>query len=217
VHPGAGWSFTYRYHIQQLRNQFRCIALDFSGYSLSEARDGYGSTLLEQAKVLERFVGSLNLRNIVVSGNDGGGPTVILALADHTDRVSGLVVGGDLRLVDQTLPDGRMALAPLHGPNNASSEPVYQPLRLANGIENALGIRILSKAERAQYTEPFKERDSRNRTSRLYSSFMDPATQDVLTVRCYRLDTRLVLIPVWRQRSNDCPALARTLGQGDFC
>ncbi|TMI45570.1 hypothetical protein E6H19_03980, partial [Candidatus Bathyarchaeota archaeon] len=26
IHPGPGWSFTYRYHIQHLSDKFRCIA-----------------------------------------------------------------------------------------------------------------------------------------------------------------------------------------------
>jgi haloalkane dehalogenase len=65
VPPGAGWSFTYRYHIQHLRDDFRCIALDLPGYGLSEAAEGYGFTLLEQSHVLERFVEALDLRNIV--------------------------------------------------------------------------------------------------------------------------------------------------------
>src|SRR5947199_7473124 len=94
VHPGAGWSFTYRYHIQQLKNEFRCVAPDLPGYGLSEAADGYRYTLQEQADVLEQFVEALDLRRIVAWANDGGGPTVVLALSDHTDRVLGLVVGG---------------------------------------------------------------------------------------------------------------------------
>jgi haloalkane dehalogenase len=180
VHPGAGWSFTYRYHIQQLRNQFRCVALDFPGYGLSEARDGYGYTLLEQAQVLEQFVESLDLRNIVAWGNDGGGPTVILAMADHTDRVSGLVVGGTF---GWSIKPYRMVVWPLRLFTGRIMRLVNRYTNLIAwlmGSKTALGTRTLTKAERAQYTAPFKDRDSRNRTLRLYSSFMDSATQDAL-------------------------------------
>src|SRR5690348_2246679 len=52
VHPGAGWSFTYRYHIKQLRKEFRCIAPDLPGYGLSKAAEGYKFTLIEQSHIL---------------------------------------------------------------------------------------------------------------------------------------------------------------------
>src|SRR2546422_6335530 len=85
IHPGPGWSFTYRYHIKQLGDNFRCIAPDLPGYGLSEAAEGYDYSLRSQSHVLERFVAYLNLRNMIVWGNDGGGPTAILALAQQTD------------------------------------------------------------------------------------------------------------------------------------
>ena len=94
IHPGPGWSFTYRYHIKRLSDKFRCIAPDLPGYGLSEAAEGYDYALRSQSHVLERFVAYLNLRNMIVWGNDGGGPTAILALARQADRVLGLVVGG---------------------------------------------------------------------------------------------------------------------------
>src|SRR6266700_6401722 len=87
VHPGPGWSFTYRYHIQHLSDKFRCIAPDLPGYGLSEAAEGYDYSLRTQSHALERFVQTLNLRNMIVWVNDGGGPTAILALAQQTDRV----------------------------------------------------------------------------------------------------------------------------------
>ncbi len=37
---------------------------------------------------------TLDLRDIVLWANDGGGPTAVLALAPHPERVLGLVVGG---------------------------------------------------------------------------------------------------------------------------
>ena len=94
VHPGPGWSFSYRYQIQHLSNEFRCVAPDLPGYGLSEAADGYRYTLMEQGLVLGRFVEMLDLKNTIVWMNDGGGPTAILALAHQTERVTGLVVGG---------------------------------------------------------------------------------------------------------------------------
>jgi haloalkane dehalogenase len=66
VHPGPGWSFTYRYQIRQLSDKFRCIAPDLPGYGLSEAAPGYDHSLRSQGRALERFVQTLNLRNMIV-------------------------------------------------------------------------------------------------------------------------------------------------------
>ena len=181
VHPGVGWSFTYRYHIQQLRNSFRCIAPDLPGYGLSVARDGYRYTLLEQAKLLEEFVEALDLKRIVAWGNDGGGPSIILALADHLNRVSGLVVGGTFGWSVKPYRTG--VVWPLR---IFTSRIVRLMNRYTNllawlmGSKMALGTRTLTKIERDQYTRPFQERDSRNRPLRLYASFLDRATQAAL-------------------------------------
>src|SRR5438445_13248068 len=93
VHPGPAWSFTYRYHIRELSQDFRCVALDFPGYGLSHAANGYHYTLSEQAEVLTKFVQALHLDNILVWANDAGGPTSILGLAPLADSVDWIVVG----------------------------------------------------------------------------------------------------------------------------
>lgn len=180
VHPGAGWSFTYRRHIQELKNEFRCVAPDLPGYGLSTARDDYKYTLLEQSMVLEKFVEALDLRRMVAWGNDGGGPTIILALASHIDRVSGLVVGGTF---GWSVKPYRMVVWPLR----IFTSPVMRLMnRYTNilawlmGSNNALGTGTLTKAERGQYTRPFKDRSSRSRTLKLYASFLDRETQNRL-------------------------------------
>ncbi len=180
VHPGAGWSFTYRYQIAQLKNEFRCVAPDLPGYGLSEAADGYGYTLQEQASVLEQFVEALDLRRIVAWANDGGGPTVVLALSDHTDRVLGLVVGGTF---GWSIKPYRMVVWPLRIFTSRVLRAVNRYtnfLAWSMGSKMALGTRTLTKIERAHYTRPFKERDSRSGTLKLYASFLDHETQEVL-------------------------------------
>ena len=179
VHPGPGWSFTYRYQIQHLRDEFRCVAPDLPGYGLSEAADGYGYTLLEQSRILEKFVETLDLRNIVVWANDGGGPTAILALAHNTGRVLGLVVGGtfgwslkEYRGVSRTL---RIVTGPFFRAINRYTNILSRTMGTI-----ALGTRSLSKMERRCYTRPFKNRNSRNRPLKLFRSFIDPATEQEL-------------------------------------
>ena len=187
VHPGPGWSFSYRYQIQQLLHDFRCVAPDLPGYGFSEAADGYGYTLLEQGHVLEKFVEALGLNNIILWANDGGGPTSILGLALHCDRVLGLVVGGtfgwslkDYHSVSRML---RIFTSPLFRFFNR-----YMNI-LSHTIGTiGLGTRRLSKVERQYYTRPFKDRNSRNRPLKLFHSFLDPATQHELdnAIRSFR-------------------------------
>jgi haloalkane dehalogenase len=43
VHPGVGWSFMYSDIIQELRGNFRCVALDLPGFGLSAAVPGEAS------------------------------------------------------------------------------------------------------------------------------------------------------------------------------
>ena len=179
LHPGPIWSFTYRYHIQQLNREFRCIALDFPGYGLSKAAKDYHYTLREQAIILTKFVQSLRLNNIIVWANDGGGPTSILGLAPLSDRVDGLVVGGTFgwslkpyRTVSWTL---RIVSGSVFRFINRYSN------LLAWAIGHmALGTRKMSKTEAQQYQRPFKDRDSRNRPLKLFRSFLDKETQQEL-------------------------------------
>ena len=179
VHPGAGWSFTYRYQVRELRREFRCVAPDLPGYGLSEAADGYGYTLLEQGQVLEKFVEALGLDNVIVWANDGGGPTSILGLATQSNRVLGLVVGGTFG----------WSLKEYHSVSRMLrifTSPVFRFVNRYTNILSrlmgtmALGTRKLSKRERQYYTRPFKDRNSRNRPLKLFHSFLDPATQQEL-------------------------------------
>ena len=180
IHPGPGWSFTYRYQIKQLRANFRCVAPDLPGYGLSQATDGYDYTLLSQSRILEKFVKVLNPRNIIIWANDGGGPTAILGLANQSDRVLGLVVGGTFgwsikkyRSVSWTL---RIVTSfPFRFVNRYTNF-----LAWSMGSKMGLGTRSLSKDERDQYTGPFKRRDTRNNALRLFASFNDKATQELL-------------------------------------
>ncbi len=193
LHDGLGWSFTYRYHIKRLSRNFRCVAPDFPGYGLSEAAEGYSFTLMEQSHVIEKFVESLDLKDIVVWANDGGGPTAVLALARHQERVVGLVVGGTFGWSLSEYPTVSRMLRLVSG----------EVFRFVNRYSNilpkvmvrmGLGTRSLSKRERLHYVRPFKDRKTRNRTLKLFRSFLDPATQNELRSRLPAFRDKVALI-----------------------
>jgi haloalkane dehalogenase len=44
LHGNPTWSFLYRKIIPRLQDAFRCIAVDYPGFGLSDRPDGYGYT-----------------------------------------------------------------------------------------------------------------------------------------------------------------------------
>jgi haloalkane dehalogenase len=194
VHPGPGWSFSYRYHVRALSGDFRCVAPDLPGYGLSNARPSYGYTLREQAQLLQDFVIALDLKDIVAWGNDGGGPTAILALSDLVERVTGLVMAGTFG----------WSIRDYHSVTRTLRIATSWPARFFNRYTNliaastatrfALGERRLTKAEKKHYTKPFSDRGSRSRPLKLFASFTDADTQESLDSASRALREKPVLV-----------------------
>ena len=180
VHPQPSWSFTYRRQIQDLRTSFRCVAPDLPDCGLSRAAPDYGFTVREQARVLERFVEALDLRGMTVWANDGGGPTSVLALAHHADRVRGLVVGGTFGWSLEDYPYVTKMIRRFSGP---FARAINRRLNVVTGSMTsfiALGTRRMSRAEKRHYTKAKKDARSRDATLRVFRSFMDPETEAAL-------------------------------------
>jgi haloalkane dehalogenase len=92
-HGNPTWSFLYRHLIRALRGRFRCVAVDYPGFGLSERPAGYGYTPAEHAAVAGELVRALDLRDLIVMGHDWGGPVCLSVGAADPDRVSGVVLG----------------------------------------------------------------------------------------------------------------------------
>ncbi|MGW6701284.1 alpha/beta fold hydrolase, partial [Nocardia sp. NPDC055049] len=71
-HGSPTWSFLYRKIIGQLGDRFRCVAVDYPGFGLSERPPGYGYTIAEHAAVVGELVDHLGLDQFVVMGQDWG-------------------------------------------------------------------------------------------------------------------------------------------------
>lgn len=93
LHGNPTWSFLYRDLIRRLRDDFRCVALDYPGFGLSEPASGYRFLPAEHARVVEAFVGDLGLDRMIVMGQDWGGPIGLHVAGRDPDRVAGLVLG----------------------------------------------------------------------------------------------------------------------------
>lgn len=93
LHGNPTWSFLYREMIAGLRDRFRCIAVDHPGFGLSTAPPGYGFTPAEHARVLERVVEELDLRDTTMMVQDWGGPIGFAVATRQPDRFSAFVIG----------------------------------------------------------------------------------------------------------------------------
>lgn len=92
-HGNPTWSFLYRHVIEALRDRFRCVAVDYPGFGLSDRPADYGYTPAEHAAVVGELVRALDLRDLIVMGHDWGGPIGLATASSDPERVSGLVLG----------------------------------------------------------------------------------------------------------------------------
>jgi haloalkane dehalogenase len=90
-HGNPTWSFLYRKLIGRLQRQFRCVAVDYPGFGLSDRPEGYGYTPAEHAGVVGRLVDQLGLDGFIVMGQDWGGPIGMSVATQRAERVAGLV------------------------------------------------------------------------------------------------------------------------------
>ncbi|MCH7583248.1 MAG: alpha/beta fold hydrolase [Acidobacteria bacterium] len=96
-HGNPDWSFLYRKIVVGLRDRFRCVAMDYPGFGLSvQPDDSYGFTSAEHAVVVGELVEHLDFQDMVVMGQDWGGPIGMDVASRMPERIGGLVMGNTL-------------------------------------------------------------------------------------------------------------------------
>lgn len=93
LHGNPTWSFLYRGIVIRLRERFRCVALDYPGFGLSEHPRGYAYTPDEHAGVVGELVDHLGLDGVTIMGQDWGGPIGMRVALDRVDHLRALVMG----------------------------------------------------------------------------------------------------------------------------
>jgi len=93
LHGNPSWSFLYRKIIAALKSDFRCVALDYPGYGMSDAPAGYGFTPKEHSDVLEKFVDRLALKELTIMVQDWGGPIGLGLGGRRPELVRRLIIG----------------------------------------------------------------------------------------------------------------------------
>jgi haloalkane dehalogenase len=92
-HGNPTWSFLYRQIVTRLREQFRCLAVDYLGFGLSERPQAYGYTIEEHARTVGELVDHLQLDGFLTMGQDWGGPISMAVDTVRAERVRGVVLG----------------------------------------------------------------------------------------------------------------------------
>lgn len=92
IHGNPDWSFSYRHLIKALSGKNRCIALDHIGFGLSDKPDNFSYKPEDQARNFEKFMESLNLKDVTLIFNDWGGPIGFSYAIAHPEKISKLVI-----------------------------------------------------------------------------------------------------------------------------
>ncbi|MEU3910347.1 haloalkane dehalogenase [Streptomyces sp. NPDC029721] len=92
-HGSPTWSFLYRHIVKGLRDRYRCIAVDYLGFGLSERPRHFGYTIAEHTTVLGELIDHLQLDGFILMGQDWGGPIGLGAASTRAARVRGIVLG----------------------------------------------------------------------------------------------------------------------------
>jgi haloalkane dehalogenase len=92
LHGNPTWSFDYSKVITSLRNEFRCIAVDYPGFGLSVPAPGYRYLPSEHAEVIGGFVDALVLNGVTLVAHDWGGPIGLAALQQRPETFDRLVL-----------------------------------------------------------------------------------------------------------------------------
>ena len=93
LHGNPDWAFLYRRIVVALRGEFRCVVPDYPGFGLSVHPSGYGYRPAEHAAVIGELVDHLDLDDMVVMGQDWGGPIGMELASLRPERIRGLVMG----------------------------------------------------------------------------------------------------------------------------
>jgi haloalkane dehalogenase len=91
-HPPVTSSFMYRNMIRELSKNFRCIAIDFPGFGLSEPNSGYSQAIASQAIIVEGFLKGLELREVSLVMQEVGGHAAMKVFIQNPSLLKRLII-----------------------------------------------------------------------------------------------------------------------------
>jgi haloalkane dehalogenase len=172
VHGTPSWSFDYRNVIIELKENYRCVAIDHIGFGLSDKPEHYDYSTQNHSKTLEKFVFEKQLENITLVVHDFGGVIGLNFAIQYPEKIKRLVVLNSWLWSSKGDPDfvklGNLLKSPL-------LLFLYRYLNFSPRfiLPGSFGDRKLSKHVRRQYTRPFADKTQRNGTLTFAKSLLD--------------------------------------------
>jgi haloalkane dehalogenase len=166
VHGIPTWSFYYRNIIMNLKDSFRCVALDLPGFGLSKAPRNFEYSLKNASRIFRQFVRALNLSGIIMMAHSIGGPVALKFAAAYPERFSGLVLGGTFAWPIK----GIRFLSLMGSPLGAFM--VDTNLFIRFFLNKGINLRHLSAEEKLAYGRSFSKLSDRHATHLLFKSII---------------------------------------------
>jgi haloalkane dehalogenase len=162
-HPPVTSSFMHRNIIKLLSPDHRCIALDFPGFGLSTAVDGFQYTIQSLADIAEKFIDKLHLSDFYFVMQQVGGHAAISAIMKHPENLKGIILHDTIIFPVTQYPKLVKRLHIVNGRvfNFLNS---YFNLLIRISTRSSFNPRKLTRAERDTYFEMFNTKEKRRRT-----------------------------------------------------
>ena len=173
LHANPLWSFQYRRLIQVLRRRFRCVALDYPGFGLSEARADFTHTLQGDSALVEAFIRMLDLKDVILVAHDSSVSIGLGVVARQPSWFRALVISNGFAWPIQEDPGISRFIGIV------ASRPVGWLIVRFNVLARYTIANLkLSPAERRAYLQPFADRRRRRHQHDLFRSIL--ASRDYL-------------------------------------
>jgi haloalkane dehalogenase len=161
-HPPVTSSFMYRNIIKGLTKQFRCIALDFPGFGLSEIipSTGYTHSINAQAEVVEAFLKALQLPPVYLLMQECGGHAAIKVFIQQPEKLKGIIITDTIIFPVSNYPRIRIMLSLI---NSSIFNLINVNFNFLIRVMTKYGInnRKLSEEERNTYKAMFRTKEIR--------------------------------------------------------
>jgi haloalkane dehalogenase len=167
-HPPVSSSFMYRNMIRELSKSFRCIAIDFPGFGLSEPGAGYIQSIAAQAEIVDGLLRGLALKEVCLLMQEVGGHAAMKVFIQQPSLLRALIITDTIPFPCSSYPKISSMLNLVNGSVFNFFNTNFNFLIRAM---TRFGIRKrkLSKKERSVYKQMFDTKEKRrNITHMLY-------------------------------------------------
>jgi haloalkane dehalogenase len=162
LHGNPTWSFLYRNIVKELRGEYRCIALDYPGFGLSEAPPGYDFLPRTHSQSVEQLFDALKLSNVALMVQDWGGPIGLGMAGRRPELVKSLVIGNTWAWPKDEDPRSRKFSSLMGGPIGRFFGLNFNAIPY---VFFAIGARdTLPNEAMEMYLRPFRRADRREPT-----------------------------------------------------